>query len=354
MIGRSLRALPPSPQPSPARGERAKFWVPPLCATEGVKPWVPSPLAGEGQAGHCSLHDLHFRHPWRSDEGSLLDRTGHQTAVALTLSLHTQPEVPLEAEIISPARLAGLQAKTVATSTVLHGNQTVELGEFFDIDGDTNGEIHVQGDLHRVKLIGAGMSAGKLTVDGDVGAHLGAGISGGEIHVHGSAGDWVAPDMSGGRVVIDGDAGHMIGSAYRGEACGITGGEIIIHGNARNEIGAGMRRGLIAVGGAAGDFAGVNMIAGTIIVLGELGIRTGAGMKRGSIVSMQGAELLPTFSYSCTYTPTFLRRYLLYLRSLGLPVTDHHIDGQYQRWCGDSIELNRGEILLLAGDRGSG
>ena len=108
-----------------------------------------------------------------------------------------------------------------------------------------------------------------------------------------------------------------------------------------------MRRGLIAIGGDSGDFTGVNMLAGTIIVLGQLGWRTGAGMVRGSIISMHEAELLPTFSYACSYQPTFLRLYLLHLQSLGLPVDSSQVTGRYGRWSGDSIQLNRGEILLF-------
>ena len=91
----------------------------------------------------------------------------------------------------------------------------------------------------------------------------------------------------------------------------------------------------------------MNLLAGTIVVLGWLGWRPGAGMRRGTIVSMHPVELLPTFSFSCTYCPVFLRLYLPYLRRLGLPVTDAHARGSYQRWGGDAIELNRGEILLL-------
>jgi formylmethanofuran dehydrogenase subunit C len=139
----------------------------------------------------------------------------------------------------------------------------------------------------------------------------------------------------------------MVGSVHRGGSVGMRGGEIIIHGNAGNEIGNGMRNGTIAVGGESGDFTGVGMRAGTIIVLGQLGWRSGAGMVRGSIVSMHDAELLPTFSYSCTYRPVFLRFYLLHLRELGMPIDEAAFIGQYRRYSGDAVELNRGEILLL-------
>jgi formylmethanofuran dehydrogenase subunit C len=267
--------------------------------------------------------------------------------MSLDLTLHTAPVVPLEADILTPGRLAGLSALETAKLTVVHGNQSAELGEFFRVSGALDGEIHLTGDLARVKLIGAGMSEGRIVVHGSAGMHLGAGMSGGEILVEGNAGDWVGPEMTGGRIVVRGNAGHMVGAAYRGSRVGLQGGEIVIFGNAGNEIGSGMRRGLIAIVGDSGDFTGVNLLAGTIVVLGQLGWRTGAGMRRGTIVSMHEVELLPTFSFACTYRPIFLRLYLPYLKRLGLPVTDAQARGSYQRWCGDAIELNRGEILLL-------
>ncbi len=269
--------------------------------------------------------------------------------MSLRLVLKASPEVPLEAEVISPARLAGLTESEVERLPLLHGNEAVPLREFFEVQGRYDGELRLVGDLGRVKLVGAGMSAGRIVIEGRIGMHLGAGMSGGEILVQGAAGDWVGPDMSGGRITIMGDAGHMVGSAYRGAALGIRGGEILIHGTAGNEIGNAMRNGLIAVGGDCGDFAGVNMLAGTIVVFGTPGIRCGAGMKRGTLVAMHPVELLPTFRYACSYEPGFLRLYLSHLRRLGLPVSREQLDGRYQRWSGDAIEMNRGEALLFEG-----
>jgi formylmethanofuran dehydrogenase subunit C len=267
--------------------------------------------------------------------------------MTLDLTLHTAPAVPLEAEVLTPARLAGLSAVEAARLTVVHGNQSAELGEFFQVSGSPDGEIHLTGDLARIKLIGSGMAGGRMVLHGAAGMHLGAGMSGGEIVVEGDAGDWVGPEMTGGRIVIRGNAGHMLGAAYRGGRVGMRGGEILVFGNAGNEVGSGMRRGLVAIAGDSGDFTGVNLLAGTIVVFGRLGWRTGAGMRRGTIVSMQPAEMLPTFSFACTYRPVILRLYLPYLRSLGLPVDEAQVQGCYQRWCGDAIELNRGEIFLL-------
>lgn len=269
--------------------------------------------------------------------------------MTVTLKMRTLPDVPLEAEVIRPDKLAGLGEKEIAALPVLHGNRRAALGDFFDVSGKGNGELHVEGDLSRVKYVGAGMAEGKLVVHGNVGAHLGATMSGGEITVDGNTGDWVGPEMLGGRITVKGNAGHMVGSAYRGSRVGMQGGEIIVFGKAGNETGSAMRNGLIAIGGDCGDFAGVNMLAGTIVVLGKIGIRFGAGMKRGSIVTMNEAELLPTFTYACTYRPTFLRLYLARMRAFGLPVADSHFDGPYQRWSGDGVELNRGEALIYDG-----
>lgn len=273
--------------------------------------------------------------------------------MALELVLTTRPEVPLEAEVISPDHLAGLTDTEAARQPVLLGNRQAELGDFFKVTGrgggnGADGEVRVEGDLSQVKLIGAGMTGGRLHIAGSVGRHLGSGMRGGEILVEGDADDWLGAEISGGRILVKGKAAHGVGSAYRGSRIGMRGGEIVVHGSAGNEIGNAMRNGLIAIGGDCGDFAGVNMMAGSIIVLGRLGIRCGAGMKRGTIVSLQEAEILPTFTYACTYQPGFLGFYLLHLRTRGLPIDDTAIHGRYKRWCGDSIELNRGEILLLA------
>ncbi len=267
----------------------------------------------------------------------------------MKLVLHTLPEVPLEAEVISPDQLSGKSESEAASLTIFHGNNEHKLGDFFTISGEvTDGKVEVEGDLSKVKLLGMGMTGGQLKITGSVGAHLGAEMSGGEILVTGDAGDWVGREISGGRITIKGNAGHMVGSAVRGSSIGIQGGEIIIYGNAKNEVGNGMRRGLIAIGGDTGDFTGVNMKAGTIVVLGKLGQRPGASMVRGTIISTHNATLLPTFTYNTTYKPTVLKNILIYLRKLGFSLEDGHIDGLYQRWSGDSIELNKGEILLYA------
>jgi len=267
--------------------------------------------------------------------------------MSIKLTLHTPTDVPLEAHCINPNTVKALSQSGVEHLEVIHGNQTARLGDFFTVKGKGHETIHIEGDTSNVKYLGAGMTQGEIIIDGNVGMHLGCGMSGGKIIVKGNADDWVGPEMSGGQITIKGNAGHMVGSAYRGQSTGILGGEIYVHGNVKNEAGNSMRRGLIAIGGSAGDFTGVNLLAGSVIVCGEIGARAGAGMKRGTIVSFCDAEMLPTFEYACTYHPVFLRFYLKHLQDHGFDIDDRYINGRYDRWSGDSIELNRGEVLIF-------
>jgi formylmethanofuran dehydrogenase subunit C len=265
----------------------------------------------------------------------------------LTLTLRQPPTVPLETEGLSPDRLAGRPRGEIESLTVWHGNREAELGDFFAVSGNGDEDLRVEGDLRRVKFLGAGMTAGRLTVAGDAGMHTGADMRGGELVVEGDVGDFAGTGLRGGRLVVQGSAGDHLGGAHPGERAGMRGGEILVIGDAGDQIGAGLRRGLIAVAGRLGAAAGLHMLAGTIVALGGLGSRPGAGMRRGTIVTMSQVTLLPTFAFACSYRPPFLRLYLRHLRSLGLPLTDEQIDGRYARWSGDGLELRRGEILIL-------
>jgi formylmethanofuran dehydrogenase subunit C len=263
------------------------------------------------------------------------------------LRLIARPEVPLEAEVICPDRLRGLGAGEVARLPVWHGNREVALGEFFSLEGSDTSDLSVEGDLGRVKLLGAGMTFGRVVVAGPAGMHAGARMGGGELLVEGDVAGWAGAEMTGGRLTVMGNAGDHLGGAYPGSRAGMRGGEIAVHGDAGEEAGAGLRRGLIAVGGRCGDFGGWHMLAGTLVALGGFGRRAGAGMRRGTLVSMRRVEMLPTFTAACAYQPPFLALYLRRLRALGLPVTAAHESGTYRRWSGDSVEGGRGEILVL-------
>jgi len=263
-----------------------------------------------------------------------------------TLTITAQPQAPLEASVITPDQFLSRPAAELARLAVVHGNEQACLGDFFKIEGNGSPELVLNGDLSRVKWIGAGMTMGSIAIYGDSGMHLGSGMRGGEINAFGNAGDWAGAEMTGGNLHIRGNAGHGTGGAYRGSRHGMNRGLIIVEGNAGNETGAAMRRGLIAVKGDAGDFAGAFMVAGTIVVFGDLGIRAGAGLLRGTIVAFRKMELLPTYRYACSYRPVFLEKILLELRTHGLAIPD--IAGLcFRRYSGDFNRLGKGEILVM-------
>ena len=270
----------------------------------------------------------------------------------LVLHLVNSSPIPLEVDAVRMEIVRTQSADEVLRTLVQHGNRQQPLGEFFRAEGSAKEDETIvwQGDCAKVKLIGSELRTGRMIVEGNAGMHLGADMVGGEIEVHGNAADWAGAEMRGGRIRIHGDAGDCVGGVYRGGRRGMTGGEIFINGNAGTELGNTMRRGLIVVRGKAGDAIGFNMLAGSIFVFGEAGIRQGAGMRRGTIALFQptSPQLLPSFKFSDICEPGFLSLYLRYLVQQGFAVPEECLRSRYRRYCGDMLELGKGEILTRA------
>ena len=264
----------------------------------------------------------------------------------ITLTLKDQPNVPLEAEVLSPDVLSTLATDAIRALPVYLGKRQRRVDDFFTVEGEASDEIEIRGDAGKVKWIGRGMTRGRITIAGNAGMHLGAYIKGGTIDVSGDASDWIGAEMSGGFIRIRGNAGGQVGAAYRGSLTGMRDGTILIEGTAGLEVGMRMKRGIIAVGGLVRDFAGLQMKGGTIVLRSGAELRTGAWMIRGTIVSLAPIPLLPTFSHASTYTPTFLRLYARHLGTLGVTIPYEDQDGAYQRYTGDASVPGKGEILV--------
>src|SRR5260370_22442054 len=160
----------------------------------------------------------------------------------LVLKYHSSTTIPVEAECITPDKVAGKTVAEIAALPLQHGNAQAPLADFFRVSGDADDQdIVIEGDCSRVKWLGAEMTRGRLTIHGNAGMHLGAEMAGGEIQLHGNAGDWVGAEMRGGRIHVHGNAGHLVGGAYRGSRSGIRGGVILVEGNARNDIARAVR-----------------------------------------------------------------------------------------------------------------
>jgi len=275
----------------------------------------------------------------------------------LFLKLKEEPTIPIEAENVSPDIVAGKQLQEVRELPVYVGNTKKRLGDFFDVKGEVAAQagdqaIFVEGDLSRVKYIGAKMTAGKVVVDGDVGMHLGAQMTGGEIQVNGSTGDWAGVEMRGGLLRISGDAGNHLGSVYRGSAEGMTGGCIVVDGNAGQEAGSFLRRGMIVIRGNVGPFAGVHMNGGEVFIFGRAAKRLGADAKGngGIIVCLGEVEaMLPTYIYDSTYKPTFMKLYMRELNDrLGVKEAERFKEAPFKRYHGDTAIGGNSEIFIAA------
>jgi formylmethanofuran dehydrogenase subunit C len=264
----------------------------------------------------------------------------------ITLTLKEQPNVPLEAEVLSPDRTAGLTNAALRALPIFLGKRQRRLDDFFEVGGADSDQLEIHGDASKIKWIGRAMTRGRITITGNAGMHLGAYMKGGTIEVSGNASDWVGAEMVDGLIRVGGNAGGQVGAAYRGSLAGMQGGTILIGGSAGLEVGMRMKRGVIAVTGPVRDFAGLQMKGGTIFLCAGAEIRTGAWMFRGTIVSLTSIPLLPTFSYASAYTPTFMRIYAKHLRTLGVSMPIEPTLGSYHRYTGDSSVPGKGEIFV--------
>jgi len=262
------------------------------------------------------------------------------------LTLRAALDGALEVEGVAGNHFATLSEREIAALPVWIGARTARLGDFFEVTGERSSTIRVVGDIAHVNGLGAGMSAGELTIESDAGARVGARMTGGRLNVLGNVGDDAGMSMGGGVLNVRGRAGDRLGAAAPGASKGMTGGEIVVAGSAGTDAGARARRGLIVVGGDVGRDAARATIAGTLVVFGRTGPDPGRASKRGSISAL--VEIAPpaTYWYACTYQPPHVRLTLTYLhRQYGLAVDARLMDGRYRRYCGDSGTPGRGEIL---------
>jgi formylmethanofuran dehydrogenase subunit C len=247
--------------------------------------------------------------------------------------------IPVEAECINPNAFAGkFDIKEIAALKLWEGNRQRSLDELFNVEGEVAAkpeEVNIQifGDVHKVRRIGVGMSAGEIIIHGDAGLHTGEEMKGGKISIEGNTDSWTGAMMKNGTIEVKGNAGDYIGAAYRGSVKGMQGGTIIIHGNAGNEIGCFMRKGLIKVYGNVGQFAGMHMKNGTIAIFGNSQGRDGAEMTSGKIiVSGNVPSVLPTLTFDSIKKK---------VKTNGEEVT-----GPFYLFLGDQAEHGNGKLYI--------
>jgi len=268
---------------------------------------------------------------------------------AMIFKLRGEPGQRLDLSVLTPQQLNGLSETDLAALTVGAGKAPPTLGDIFGITMGDPADIRIVGGGARLDGIGAGLTRGRIVVEGDAGAYAARGMTGGDLHIAGSAGPFAGSGMAGGLMHIGADAGDWLGAPGTGEMTGMRGGTIVVAGRVGDHAGDRMRRGLIAVGGNAGDFPASRMIAGTLAIFGDCGRLPGYMMRRGTIlVGGHSTAWTPTFGESGVVELTMLR---LILRELKAWLPDAGLaafEGPVQRYAGDLAALGKGEIIQPA------
>jgi formylmethanofuran dehydrogenase subunit C len=254
--------------------------------------------------------------------------------------------LPIDARALSPDRMAGLQRTEIARLPILVGRHPEPLGDLFVIGGDAgDDDIVVSGDLASFARVGAGMTRGRLSLRGPVGACAGSGMSGGVLAIDGNAGPRAGEGMRGGALLIGGSAGAHLAAPLPGRL-GLDRGTVVVRGSAGPMAALRMRRGLVAIGGDAGPGAGTSLVAGSLFILGTAGAGAGALMRRGTIVLFRAYDPLAVFRPGGRQRFPFLRLYADALAAAGLPLPPGSGEATYARFTGDVSGGGQGEILI--------
>jgi formylmethanofuran dehydrogenase subunit C len=268
----------------------------------------------------------------------------------LRIAIQSTDRIPIDFTGVTPESLADRSLSEIKRTRIRRGNREAELGELFTLAGDPRDmEWVLEGDFSAVHSIGAGMTAGIILAEGNIGRHAAAHMRGGRLEIRGEAGEYLGAEMRASLIRVRGNASNRVGAAYAGSRRGMTGGEILIDGDAGGEVGLRMRRGLIAVGGSVGEGLGHRMLAGSIFVFGDCQRHPGANMRRGTIglFGQQRPQLLPTFRAGYQGPLPTLHLIEKHLHEEGFsPPRLRNLAATIELFHGDLLELGRGEILV--------
>lgn len=213
----------------------------------------------------------------------------------LRFVLLCQPDQRLDLSALTPDRLAGLDAVTIARTPLQTTRHPNVAGDVFRIVMGDASMVTFEGGSDRFDLVGSGMQHGRIVVEGNAGVQAGRGMASGEIEIQGNTGPWAGSAMTGGLLTVHGDAGDWLAGPLPGERTGMSGGEIVVRGNAGSRAGDRLRRGTVIVEGDAGAQAGSRMVAGTLVVAGRAGSMPGIMARRGTLVLGSAPDLPPGY-----------------------------------------------------------
>jgi len=266
---------------------------------------------------------------------------------ALTFTLKAAPQQNINCSALTPDNLAGKTAAEIGGISLAAGQYALQAADVFDISGSDTQQLCFKNATTKLDYIGAGMTSGSISIEGDTGAYLGFGMKNGEILCTGDTAAFAASNMRGGLLTIHGNTGDFLGAGSEGSRKGMLGGTVIVKGNAGDRVGDQMRRGLILIEGNVGDYCGSRMIAGTIGVLGDLGVYTAFNMHRGTLLLQKKPQLHVTMQDCGAHTLPFLN--LLFKSFAKYNTRFSALNSlRVQRFVGDTAYSGNGEILILS------
>ncbi len=142
----------------------------------------------------------------------------------LVLRLRAAPEQRLDMSCLTPQRLGGKSLREIDGVELQTTRRAVRVGDLFHASDGSAEHIVIAGGSERFDRVGEGMSAGSITVDGDVGIRAGRRMAGGRLTINGNAGHWTASGMAAGFIEIAGGVGDRLGGPLAGEVHGMSGG----------------------------------------------------------------------------------------------------------------------------------
>ncbi len=267
---------------------------------------------------------------------------------ALCFQLRAAPPQRLDCSALTPDRLRGLRLAEIARLPLGTTRAALAVGDIFTITGDDPEHIVIAGGSVRMDEIGAGMTTGAITVEGEVGIRAGHGMRGGRLCINGNAGPFAATGLLGGEIEIHGDAGDFLGGPGPGHRAGMAGGVVVVRGAAGARAGDRLRRGIIVIEGDAGEYPASRMLAGTLIICGRAGAAPGYLMRRGTLFAREAS---PLATFLATGSVDHVFRALLARALSPLSAKAALLVGEtaLARFNGDLAGLGKGELLIATG-----
>src|ERR1700677_2854375 len=110
----------------------------------------------------------------------------------LTFRVCGASEQRLDLSPLTPHRLAGKSEREISNIELQTTRRAVRVGDLFDVSNGSAEHIVLEGGSEKYDCVGEGMSAGSITIQGEVGNSAGRAMAGGRLTINGNSGHLTA------------------------------------------------------------------------------------------------------------------------------------------------------------------